>query len=330
VNLRPDATGGSAGGGFGRPAIELRHLRYFLAVYEELHFGHAAERLRIAQPPLSQAIRRLEDELGVQLFARTSRVVEPTEAGRVFAEHACRVLEDFDRAVAEARRAGGAGAQLRIGCVPHLPVERLLSFLTLLQQHLPDEKPHVTHLPSQEQARQIRGGQLDLGILHGADGEPGLEFAPLFAGEPAAAFLPGDHRLAEREVLTPDDLRREPLVVFPQSASPAAQGRWLEQLQAAGYEWQSLIEAGGTTARDLLIAAAEAEAVALGPLSYKDDPLMAVLQLEARWLSPTLCLPETAVAWAARPARPLRPTLHAVREIAVRLHQHPSLSPDEA
>ena len=102
--------------------IGLRHLRYFLAVMEELHFGRAADRLRIAQPPLSQAILKLESELGVQLLHRTTRVVVPTEAGHVLAREASKTLASFDVAVAEARRAGGGGATLRIGCVPQLPM----------------------------------------------------------------------------------------------------------------------------------------------------------------------------------------------------------------
>jgi DNA-binding transcriptional LysR family regulator len=88
--------------------VELRHLRYFLAVSEELHFRRAAKRLQMSQPPLSHAIRQLEAALGVRLFERTSRVVRPTAAGLVFAEEARKVLADVEAAVANARRAGCA------------------------------------------------------------------------------------------------------------------------------------------------------------------------------------------------------------------------------
>src|SRR3954469_18279523 len=118
-------------------AIELRHLRYFLAVIEELHFGRAAERLSMRHPPLSQAIRVLEDELGVQLLERTSRSVTATQAGLIFAEEARSVLAGLDRAIAETRRTGGADSPLRIGCIPHLPLEQMQRFLDALQRRDP-------------------------------------------------------------------------------------------------------------------------------------------------------------------------------------------------
>lgn len=122
----------------------------------------------MAQPPLSQAIRRLEDSLGVQLFERTSRVVSPTEAGRFFAEKARRVLASLDLAVAAARRASALETDLRIGCVHDLPLERLLRFLAALKEHDSTVQPRVTHLPSVEQVRRLRRGELDLGVFHDA------------------------------------------------------------------------------------------------------------------------------------------------------------------
>src|SRR4051812_36075260 len=96
-------------------SIELRHLRYFLAVVEELHFGRAATRLDMAQPPLSRAIRKLEESLGVQLLTRSSRAVAPTAAGLVFAEEARKVLADVEQAVSAARHAGGGPPEVRGG-----------------------------------------------------------------------------------------------------------------------------------------------------------------------------------------------------------------------
>jgi DNA-binding transcriptional LysR family regulator len=214
---RRDSTGSGSGPGerSSHPAIELRHLRYFLAVSEELHFGRAAQRLHIAQPPLSQAIRKLEHELGVSLLRRTSRVVTQTEAGRVFAEEARNVLASFDRALAEARKAGGVGTKLRIGCAVDLAIEQLLRFLTALHETEPALEAHVTHLPASEQVARLRQGDLDLGIFFLAEEYDDLEMSPVFSGEHLAVFLPRDHRLAARKVLGPSDLAGETLVTFP-------------------------------------------------------------------------------------------------------------------
>lgn len=142
--------------------IELRHLRYFLTVVEELHFGRAPARLHMTQPPLSQAIRRLEDELGVRLLDRTSRVVTPTEAGRLFAEHARRVLTTLELAVAAARRAGAAVRLLRIGCVSYVPIVRVHHFLQALEERLPGGRAEVLHMTAIDQHQRLEKGELDL------------------------------------------------------------------------------------------------------------------------------------------------------------------------
>ena len=136
--------------------IDLRHLRYFLAVSEELHFGRAARRLHLTQPPLSHAIRRLEEELGVRLLDRTSRSVALTDAGRVFADEGRKMLAAFQRAVEEARRAGGVGTTVRIGCVPALPIERLLAYIEALRDREPDVSIRVAHLLTLEQEKRLR------------------------------------------------------------------------------------------------------------------------------------------------------------------------------
>ena len=266
---RPDSTGAASGPGerSSHPAIELRHLRYFLAVSEELHFGRAAQRLHIAQPPLSQAIRKLEQELGVSLLRRTSRVVTQTEAGRIFAEEARNVLASFDRALAEARKAGGVGTKLRIGCAVNLAIERLLRFLTALHETEPALEAHVTHpVRIRNRLQRLRRGDLDLAIFFHAEEYGDLEMSPVFSGEPMAVYLPLHHRLAAREVLGPSDLAGETLVTFPREANPALHDHLLASFGAAGYRFTSVEEAGGLNARDLMVAVAERSGVAFWPV----------------------------------------------------------------
>jgi DNA-binding transcriptional LysR family regulator len=296
-------------------AIEFRHLRYFLAVSEELHFGRAARKLHISQPPLSQAIRKLEAELGVQLLERTSRVVKLTEAGRVFAEEARKVLADVELAVHAAQRAMGAGYTLRVGCVPHLPIDGLLAFLEALRERSPSDRPQVTHMTSGEQVARLRSGELDVGIFNDDGEEEGLEEEPLFPAERLVAFLAPDHPLTEHAVLRPADLAQETLVVFPQAASVAPHDRWLALLERAGYRFAGVRDAGGPDPRDLLLAVAGRLGVMLAPASLAAVSDAGALVVR-RELDPQVTLANTVVAWRADPPERLRETLAVVSDIA--------------
>ncbi len=308
------------------PGVDLRHLRYFLAVFEELHFGRAAERLYISQPPLSQAIRSLETQLGVTLLERTSRAVFPTDAGRAFANEARSVLARFDLAVAEARRAGGAGSALRLGCIPNLPLEQLLRFLTPLREIDPRWHAEVTHVPAPVQVRHLRSGDLECGILHHAGRHPQIETEPLFAGERLAVFVPPDHRLAAKRAIGPDDLRDETLVGFPRAADPALSDHLLEVLAGAGYHLLGTREAGGEDPRDLVLAVAGGQGVAVQPASFADAGQAGAIVVRRR-LVPAVRMPETVVAWRAGPPRHLRAWLAAVRLVARSIRHADSTGP---
>src|SRR5205823_11719348 len=180
-----------------------------------------------------QAIRKLENELGVQLLQRTSRVVTATEAGRVFAQEARRVFACLDQAVLEARRAGGLGAALRIGCIPSLPIDRLLRFLGALHARAPEAQTRVTHLPFLEQVRLLREGELDIGLFHDVEDYADIEVEALFPGEQLAVLLPRDHRLSAKQTIGPDDLREEVFASVPRSANPPLYDRMMAVLEEA-------------------------------------------------------------------------------------------------
>jgi DNA-binding transcriptional LysR family regulator len=307
------------------PGIEIRHFRYFLAVYEELHFGHAAEKLHVAQPPLSQAIRKLEAELGVQLLERTSRTVRPTPAGHAFAEEAQKVLSNFDFAVAEARRVGGSDLVIRVGCAIHVPSRALQRFLAALNRRDGDVRAEVTHLLGLEQVARLRSGELDLGVFSHAEDYEELEWEPLFPGETLKIFLSKDHPLASKAVLAPGDLSEETYLCAPRAVNPAFWDALTAQLDRAGHRFGRRHETS-TDPRDVFMAVAGGLGVALGPASFGDMSLVVAQGLVSIPLDPPVSYPDTIVAWRADPPRQVASRLDAVREAAAEMFQAPQLA----
>jgi DNA-binding transcriptional LysR family regulator len=300
--------------------IELRLLRYFLVVAEERHFGRAACRLYISQPPLSQAIRKLETQLGVELLERGSGGVTPTEAGIAFAEEASKVLVGVDLAIAEARRAGGVGAPLRVGCAAYVQMEPLHAFVETVSEHELVARVDVARIAAVDQIRRLREGSLDLGIFPHTNGQAGLETEPLLPEEPLAAFMAPDHPLAAKDAVTPEDLREEPVLVF-QSANPALWEMCEGRLAAAGFRFDRLSDVvGSNDGRDGILAAATKRGVVLLPASVFEMGQAGSIVVRRR-LDPPVSMPHTVVGWRANPAPQLRRVVALVGEVARRLYE---------
>lgn len=199
----------------------LRSLRYFLVVAEELHFGRAAERLGIAQPPLSQRVKRLEAELGATLFDRGRRVTL-TEAGEVLRAEARDLLSRWDRMtalVAKAER--GEPAALRAGVPPDLPGRVLAAILTEFADEVPAVRLDLQELTTAEQARLLADRELDAGLLQLPVDIVGLDLGPAI-DTPLGVVLPRDSPLARRPSLALADLAGEGLVHSPRAAAPGS------------------------------------------------------------------------------------------------------------
>jgi DNA-binding transcriptional LysR family regulator len=309
------STGLQPSDSIGAEGIELRLLRYFLAVAEEAHFGRAAKRLHMSQPPLSQAIRKLEDRLGVELFHRGSGGVELTEAGATLAKEARKVLADVDIAVAEARRAGGVESALRIGATAHIQLEPLHRFVAALRERDVVSQADVSRLPAIEQQRRLRDGRLDLGIFPETEGQEGLRSEPFLPEEALATFMAPDHPLADNEVVTPGDLFGERVLVF-ESANPPLWDACRERFEGAGYRFNTVDDVSGSSdARDGLLAASTGRGVVLLPASLV-EMIQADSLVTQRDLDPPVSMPQIVIAWRADPSPQLARILVAVREIA--------------
>ena len=195
--------------------IELRHLRYFVAVAEELHFGRAAARLNISQPPLSQQIQTLEQQIGARLLARTNRSVALTAAGKQFLADSRQILGLVNEAAARAERLHqGETGELRIGFTSSAPFIKAVSdTLSLFRQDYPDVHMQTREMNTREQIAPLNEGALDMGLLRNTSLPDTLDWEVILH-EPLLAMIPREHPLAQKPVVTLAELAKEPFVFF--------------------------------------------------------------------------------------------------------------------
>lgn len=217
--------------------MELRHLRYFLAVAEELNVTRAARRLNISQPPLTQQIKALEGELGVALLDRTGYRIRLTDAGRLFALEAGRILEEVRRAAQMARAAAsGTSGRVRVGFTESASFNPLVTTaLRAFRAAYPGVEVSLEEHPSTELAAALRDGRIDVGFVRPPLREGrGLVF-DLLEREPLVVVLPIGHRLARRRRIALRELSRETFILYPRAVRPGLADEVVSACEAAGF-----------------------------------------------------------------------------------------------
>jgi DNA-binding transcriptional LysR family regulator len=246
--------------------MELRHLRYFVAVAEELHFSRAAARVHVAQPALSRQIRALEEEMGLRLFERDRRRVALTAAGAAFFEEARSVLGDVDRAVETARRAArGEHGALRIGYVPAGVFTGLPDLVRAFRRRLPGVDVRLQEMNPAMQVEALLADRVDVGFVRGPVHEPALA-AKTVLEEPLVAALPAGHRLGGHTRLGLAMLAGEPFVLQARSRGPGSHDQILAICRSAGFS-PRVVQEGSNI--DVLSLVASGAGVAIVPTSLR-------------------------------------------------------------
>ena len=289
--------------------MELRHLRYFAAVAETQHFGRAADRLHLAQPALSQAVRQLEAELGTPLFIRTTRQVDLTPAGEFLREEVARILAAIEDSVRGVRRiADGRQGLLRIGFTGSAAHTQLPRIARVVRRELPGLALEIhADLLTPAQVTGLTDGSLDLGVLRPPTTGNALT-ARTIAREPLVLAVAADHRLAEEPVISMTDLRSEEFVVFAGARSVVNEAA-LRSCREAGFTPTISHEAPGIAVMLPLVAADLG--IALVPASVRAAPLAGVVLRDVADAASV----ELALAWRTDDEDP---ALHAVLEVLER------------
>lgn len=248
--------------------MELRRIQYFIAVAEECHFGRAAARLCMAQPPLSQQIKQLEAEMGVSLFTRSTRKVELTPAGVRFLERARHIVASIEDAVEEAARVSeGLLGTLAIGFTGSATYELLPSLARVLRAELPGIELDLRgEMLTPNQVCALLDGTLDMAFLRPPVRSPGIDVRVL-RREPLIAVLPDAHRLADRTKVNLAELRDECFITYPSHHRSVVYEAVLDACQMAGFAPAQVHEVGETSTLVSFVAAGLG--VALVPASVQ-------------------------------------------------------------
>jgi DNA-binding transcriptional LysR family regulator len=222
--------------------IELRHIRVFLVLADELHFGRAATRLRVAQSAVSQTLRQLEEAIGAKLFARTRREVRLAPAGEAFRAHARGVLEALNRGGDAARDAGdGETGRLAIRCVLTAALSGLPELIARFRATYPRIEVDLAAAGTATQLELVRTGRCDLAVVPRQRDLGALAQTELARGR-LCAFVPRGHRLARRRSIALRALVGEPLVFLRRDAEPHTHRMFAERCREAGFEPRFAVE----------------------------------------------------------------------------------------
>jgi DNA-binding transcriptional LysR family regulator len=283
--------------------MELRHLRYFVAVGEEQHYGRASRRLRVAQPALSRQIQDLEEEIGFKLFERLPRGVKLNPAGKLFLEDARRILQEISDAAARAARvARGRSGTLRVGFTENASWRGVVpdSFRRFREQQ-PDAELQLHPAASLDQIEAIRAGRLDAGFVNFMP-EADPELDQLAVGNPHVELaVPKRHPLAKLKKARLRDLVDAAFVWFPRWASPAFYDQMMEACYRGGLKSPRIVQEGNNEATILsLVSTGLGVGWVLGTARWRSPATVAILPVVD--LNVTLQL---ALAWRRDNTSPL-------------------------
>jgi len=224
--------------------MELRHLKYFVAVAEELHFGRAAKKLNIAQPPLSQQIMNLEEELGIKLFDRSRRNIQITAAGSHFLKEARQVLLHVEQSAEKARRIHvGKAGRLVVGFVGSVIHTFLPEGLRLFRERFPEVDLDLHEMNTAEQITSLHAKRIDVGFLYPGDQNSMLASKTLTVA-PLLAVLHNSHHLAGRKTVHIKQLAHESFIANTRSSEPVVRDAFISLCHAAGFSPSITQEAG--------------------------------------------------------------------------------------
>jgi DNA-binding transcriptional LysR family regulator len=291
--------------------MELRHLRYFVAVAEELHFSRAADRLHIAQPPLSQQIRNLEEELGVQLLQRTKHQVQLTSAGQLFLEEARRTLAQAERAIQTAQRASrGELGRLVVGFASSAAYNVFPEILRVFRACFPEVELVLRELNSQPIQDYLYSSQIDIGFVYFPIVTDSLCCLSIVE-EPFLVALPQSHPLSTQPQVALQAIAHDPFILFPRHNSPDFYDKIVGLCQQAGFSPKVVQEAALMQTIVSLVAAAIG--VALVPASLQNLQRTGVVYKQVQGLA---AMVEMAVVWRRDDRSPvLEAFLNTVRQI---------------